>query len=99
MRRWYLGFAAAFAGLALWTASLAARRGWQEAADFDIIGFLWLLTNLPTLFAWAMTLLFAVLAVTCLLRAARHAHRNGGAGSEESRMMADPRFSEHIWRQ
>lgn len=39
------------------------RMEWVPAAPFDILGFLWLLTNLPRLILGATALGFAVLAV------------------------------------
>jgi hypothetical protein len=34
-------------------AYIALRRwGWEKSADFDIIGFMWLLINIPRLVAW-----------------------------------------------
>lgn len=42
---------------------------WIASPDFDIIGFLWLLQNLPRLLAWGLTLGFACGAIVMGLRA------------------------------
>jgi hypothetical protein len=51
-------------GLWLWAAS----RPWVPQADFDILGVLWLLTNLPRLFLSGFALLCLVPAGYCLRR-------------------------------
>jgi hypothetical protein len=57
------------AGAALW--AWASARPWVAPAPFDIIGFLWLLTNLPRLFVSGVALLCVVPAVYCVLWALR----------------------------
>ncbi|MGH7475981.1 MAG: hypothetical protein ACRELD_06810 [Longimicrobiales bacterium] len=95
MRRGFLVTAVVFLGFAgAMLFRLRAAR-WAPQADFDVIGMLWVLSNLPLLLAWFLTLCFALLAVYCFLiglgwvrpRLARLSTR-----SEESRMAADPRF-------
>ena len=59
-----------FAVLALPPGYYAVKLPWAPAADFDIIGLLWVIQNLPKLLAWAMTIAFAFGAVVMTLRAA-----------------------------
>jgi hypothetical protein len=41
---------------------------WEPEAAFDILGFLWLLSNIPNLFACLALLACAALAAVCWLR-------------------------------
>jgi len=53
------------AGLWLWAAS----RPWVPQAGFDVLGILWLFTNLPRLFLSGLALLCLAPALHCLRRA------------------------------
>jgi hypothetical protein len=46
-------------GYGIWVQSLA----WEEQASFDILGFLYLLSNIPNLIAWALLLVFMCLTI------------------------------------
>lgn len=93
MRRIYLTGAVLFIALAGGTMYVSRDTEWVPQADFDVLGLLWLLSNLPKLFAGAMILIFLGLAVFCLVYAWR-SPRNAfqGTGDEEARLLADPRF-------
>ena len=43
------------AGYGIWVHSLR----WEKQADFDILGFMWVLSNIPVLVAWSLFYLFA----------------------------------------
>jgi hypothetical protein len=45
---------------------------WEEQAFFDILGILWLLTNLPNLFLWGLFLLMLTLTLSCWALAIFH---------------------------
>ena len=95
MKKGFLVASGAFIILASVLAIYALRVGWAEQTAFDIIGVLWLMQNLPILFAWAMVFIFAALAIYCLLIGIGVVEsRLGRLGkkSEQERMMSDPRF-------
>lgn len=85
----------AFLVLAWRMLAVSSRTPWAPQADFDLIGVLWLISNLPKLLASATALAFALLAGFCFV----HAARGGPVGlsrlsarSEQQRMAMDPRF-------
>ena len=58
-----------FALLALPPGYYALTMPWADRVDFDVIGFLWLMQNLPQLTAWSLTFAFLFGAVVMALRA------------------------------
>ena len=95
MRKGFLVASGGFIILASILAIYAFRVGWAKQTGFDIIGVLWLMQNLPLLFAWGMVFIFAALAGYCLLIGVGLVEfRLGRLGkkSEQDRMMSDPRF-------
>ena len=92
MKRVYLTGAVLFLALAGGTVYVSRDTEWVPQADFDVLGILWLLSNLPKLFAGAMALLFLCLAVFCLVFAWRSRNGYQGTHGEEARLLADPRF-------
>jgi hypothetical protein len=54
--------------LAIGPAYYAITLDWSPRVDFDVIGFLWLLQNLPRLTAFAITAGFLGIAVRSWLR-------------------------------
>ena len=77
----------AFAGVAvIWV----LRTSWTPQADFDVLGIMWLLMNLPKLMAFVLALLFAFIGVYLLVKARKL--RSLGAADEEARILQDPRF-------
>ena len=47
---------------------LATRIEWRERLDFDVLGVGWLLMNVPGLALSGFALMFAAVAVYCLVR-------------------------------
>ena len=68
-RRLHRTSAVIFALLALPPAYYAVMLPWGPRLDFDIIGFLWVIQNIPKLFASAIAVAFAYGAVVMALRA------------------------------
>ena len=60
-------FALGAVGLAFWARTVPP----AKRIDFDLTGFLWLISNIPFLFAWGIVLFVAGLGVSCWLRARR----------------------------
>lgn len=81
-----LGCAAIAAGIGLW----AHRMPSAPQTDFDILGVLWLLQNLPKLFLFALASLFGIGALYFLAQARKLRH--GRLADEGERLLADPRF-------
>lgn len=67
--RFYQASAVIFALLALPPAYYAVMLPWGPRLDFDIIGFLWAIQNIPKLLASAIAIAFAYGAVVMALRA------------------------------
>jgi hypothetical protein len=89
------------AGVALFSAAgvillLASGLPWQPHLDFDVVGILWLLQNVPKLAALLSALPFIAGGLYCFGRAlgwswmTRHTMQE--PRGEEARMLADPRF-------
>lgn len=60
-----------FGALASFCAYWFFRLQWTPHADFDVSGLLWVLQNLPRLFALVVSFLFAGVALYSWVRAAR----------------------------
>jgi hypothetical protein len=60
-------FAAAAVGTSFWAWTVPP----AQRIDFDITGFLWLISNIPFLLVWGVVLVFAGIAVSCWVRANR----------------------------
>ena len=69
-RRFYRVASVLFALMAIPPGYYAFTLPWSQRADFDIIGFLWLVQNIPQLMAWGLTIAFAFGCVVMALRAA-----------------------------
>ena len=65
MKRWGWGVSCALSltaftlGYGIWVKNLQ----WSEQASFDILGILYLLSNIPTFVAWALLLVFMCLTI------------------------------------
>lgn len=94
MRRVILGTGLLFAALAAAAIVWALQRPWIPRADFDVLGFLWLLGNLPKLFVLALAVLMAGLSAYLLLkgRALRGLADGRSLDDESRRILQDPRF-------
>jgi hypothetical protein len=57
------------AALSIGSGYYAVNTPWAERIDFDIIGLLWLVNNIPQLLMWGLTLAFLFGAVVFGLRA------------------------------
>jgi len=64
----WLGLATIFTVLTVVGFAMVRRLEWASQAPFDIIGFLWLLSNLGPLLATAGVLACGILATYCWLR-------------------------------
>lgn len=85
-------FATALLCTALAGAMLHAVLGmpWVERVDFDVVGILWLLTNLPKLMGWAVAAGLLFLSGFCVLQARRLGMRERGLGfGGEQRRLAE----------
>ena len=84
---------AGFVCLALAAATYVWLRSasWQPATGFDVLGILWLLSNLPLLFVGAVAFLLGLFGIFLLWHAAvRQSPR--ARRDEEARLMSDSRF-------
>lgn len=70
MSRAYTIAAIIFSGLTLALGYWCTRIRWAPRIDFDIIGFLWLVQNIPPLAFVGMTFFFGGVAVYCWVRTA-----------------------------
>jgi hypothetical protein len=70
MRTAYSITAAVFTLLTLVSGYWCTRIRWAPRIDFDILGFLWLVQNIPQLTLVLMTFCFAGLTVYCWMRSA-----------------------------
>jgi hypothetical protein len=68
MGRAYTTAAIIFTGLTVFLGYWCTRIRWAPRIDFDIIGFLWLLQNIPQLTLVVMTFCTGGIAVHCWLR-------------------------------
>jgi hypothetical protein len=68
MSRAYTVTATILTGLTLVLGYWCTRIRWAPRIDFDIIGFLWLVQNIPQLALVVLTFFFGGLAVYCWMR-------------------------------
>ena len=66
----------------------AASLDWQKQADFDVLGILWLMQNLPRLFAIGMAILMVGLTLYCLKNYLLARDERYGDADEAARLMA-----------
>jgi hypothetical protein len=69
-QRLYRIGAIACAALAVVPGYYAVTLRWAPHADFDIVGILWLMQNMPRLLACLLTSVFGAAAIYCAARAA-----------------------------
>ena len=65
MKSFYMFAAVANGALTLVCAYGALRMPWSPKVDFDVVGFLWVLENLPRVPVIVMAFVFATMTVYC----------------------------------
>ena len=90
MKRFFVWGGICSAALFLTALVYTLRMDWVPSADFDVTGLLWLLQNLPRLFALVITVLLAALTLFCFIAARR------SAGSPLSDEATEARFKERF---
>lgn len=68
VQRMWRGLAVAFTALLLGAIVFALNVRGEKRIDFDVTGFLFLLTNLPMLCAWALVFMFGGMAIHSWVR-------------------------------
>ena len=95
MKIFFLAFGTALLGGSVLLALRVYQIPWIEQADFDVLGLLWLLLNLPKLMGWVIVGLLGLLGVYTIAAARGRSlppFSRFNRASEEQRLANDPRF-------